>query len=202
MSSAADGLCGELEKSDPEVAFFFFLLLIRIVLDSIAEIGGFYFKDHRGENLANECWSRIWGLFFPEGRKSEIYVPSYAAAQSVDPKFTYEDFKRRYLMRSGAQITFADFEIQRCWELFSTHIPKAPAAEVKASGNFERLILLLQAFSTTLDCEVNRPYKYWYTALVPVKVKKKVLTLLKEMAKAQKINWWKRYTYFRGWKVN
>ncbi|MGH9567134.1 MAG: hypothetical protein ACRD4I_14205, partial [Candidatus Angelobacter sp.] len=77
MSSAADGLCGELEKSNPEVAFFFFLLLLRIVLDSIAEIGGFYFKDHRGENLANECWSRIWGLFFPDGRKSKIYVPSY-----------------------------------------------------------------------------------------------------------------------------
>lgn len=201
MSSAADGLAGELEDSHPEVAFFFFLLLLRIVLDSIAEIGGFYFKDHRGESLANECWSRIWGVFFPDGRKSAIYVPSYAAAELIDPHFTYEDFARRYLVLSGAKITFANFDLQQCWELFCKDIPQVPTTG-KPSEAFKQLNLLLQAFSTTLDCEVNRPYKYWYPVLVPVKVKAKVLELLREMAKKQKINWWQRFTYFRGWKVD
>ena len=202
MSMAADALAGELKDSNPEVAFFFFLLLLRIYLDSTAEIGGFYFKDHRGENVANKCWYGIWNAFFPDSRKSPIYVPAYAAAELVDPHFTYEDFARRYLVRTGTQITFANFDIQQCWELFLEHIPQAPAAGEEAAENFEKLILLLQAFSTVLDCEVNRPYQYWYTALVPVKVKQNVLTLLQDMAKAQKINRWKRYTYFRGWKVD
>jgi hypothetical protein len=201
MSSAADGLSGELKNSNPEVAFFFFLLLLRIVLDSIAEIGGFYFKDHRGETLANACWSGIWDVFFPKGRKSAIYVQAYAAAELVDPQFTYEDFARRYFVQSGKQITFANFDIQQCWELFCTDIPQAPPAG-ETSASFEKLTLLLQAFSTTLDCEVNRPYKYWYTALVPVKVKAEVLKLLQDKAKEEEINWWQRFTYFYGWKVD
>lgn len=200
MSMAADALAGELEDSNPEVAFFFFLLLLRIYLDSTAEIGGFYFKDHRGENVANKCWYGIWNMFFPDGRKSAIYVPSYAAAELVDPHFTFEDFARLYLVRSDAQITFANFDIQQCWELFCDEIPQRPQVG-PVSKTFCDLTLLLQAFSTTLDCEVNRPYKYWYPVLVPVKVKSKVLELLQEMAKDAKINWWRRYTYFLGWEI-
>lgn len=200
ISSAADALSGELKNSNPEVAFFFFLLLLRIMLDSNTEIGGLYFKDHRGETLVNECWSRIWGVFFPDGRKSAIYVPSYAATELIDPHFTYEDFARRYLVQSGTQITFANFEVQQCWELFCKDIPQTPPIG-PISEAFYNLTLLLEAFSTTLDCEVNRPYKYWYPALVPVKVKAKVLELLREMAEKQEINWWQRFTYFRGWKV-
>lgn len=200
VSSAADALSGELKNSNPEVAFFFFLLLLRIMLDSNTEIGGLYFKDHRGETLVNECWSRIWSVFFPDGRKSAIYVPSYAATELIDPHFTYEDFARRYLVRSGTQITFANFDLQQCWELFCKDIPKAPP-KGKTSEAFEKLTLLLEAFSTTLDCEVNRPYKYWYPVLVPVKVKAEVLKLLREMAEKQEINWWQRFTYFQGWKV-
>jgi hypothetical protein len=201
MSMAADALAGELKDSNPDVAFFFFLLLLRIYLDSTAEIGGFYFKDHRGENVANKCWYGIWNAFFPDGRKSAIYVPAYAAAELVDPQFTYEDFARRYLVGSGAQISFANFDIQECWGLFCKHIPQTqPGGE--PSKAFDDLTLLLQAFSTTLDCEVNRPYKYWYPALVPVRVKAKVLELLQEMAREAKINWWQRFTYFRGWKVD
>lgn len=199
--SAADALSGELKNSNREVAFFFFLLLIRIMLDSNTEIGGLYFKDHRGETLVNECWSKSWGIFFPKGRKTRIYVPSYAAAELVDPHFTYESFARRYLVQSDTQTTFADFEIQQCWELFCKDIPEAPP-KGKTSEAFEKLTLLLEAFSTTLDCEVNRPYKYWYPILVPVKVKTEVLDLLRKIAKEEKINWWRRFTYFRRWKID
>jgi hypothetical protein len=195
MSSAASGLVEELPRKGTPVAFFFFLLLQRTMLDAVGEIGGVFFNDQRGEIMMNACWSKIFDLFYPQGRSSPFYLCAYAAARLVEPRSNYQEFSSRFVVQSRSQQDFAHADLRQCWILFRPFIANLPE-------DAKDLIVLLRAFSTVLDCEINRTNKYWYPSVARVDVRDDVLKKLREVAKNEGMSGWARFWYFWAWRVD
>jgi hypothetical protein len=200
MQSATDGLVEELSNKKPDeeserVAFFFFLLLQRTMLDTISEIGGLFFIDRRGEDLMTACWYQIFDLFYPEGRASAFYLSAYAAAGVVTPRSNHQAFSSRFVVKSRNQYDFADARLRNCWELFNNSV-------LPDTQKVTKIVLLLRAFSTVLDCEINRPHKYWYPQwFARIRTEREVLEELKRVAKENAgIGAWDRIRYFWRWK--
>ena len=195
LSSAASGLVEELPHKGTPVSFFFFLLLQRTMLDAVGEIGGVFFNDQRGEILVDACWRKIFDWFYPQGRSSPFYLSAYAAARLVEPRSNYQQFSSRFLVQSRSQQDFAHADLRQCWILFQPFIASLPE-------DAKELIVLLLAFSTVLDCEINRTNKYWYPSVARIHVRKDVLKELRELAKSRGMSRWARFWYFWAWKVD
>ncbi|MFZ1008150.1 MAG: hypothetical protein WAN65_15020, partial [Candidatus Sulfotelmatobacter sp.] len=130
------------------------------------------------------------------GRASAFYLSAYAAAAVVTPRSNYQAFSSRFVVKSRNQYDFANAQLRNCWDLFKNSVLTDTRKVVKT-------VLLLSASSIVLDCEINRPHKYWYPQwFAPVKAKREVLQELKRVAKENAgISAWDRFCYFWRWKA-
>jgi hypothetical protein len=202
MSSAAAGLEEELSKNPKNPAtpqsFFFFLLLQRTMLDTLGEIGGVFFSDQRGEALAAACWDHIFDWFYRNDRTSPFYLSAYAAAKVITPRSDYQEFSRRFVVQSKA-LCMANPALKRCWTEFTDSM-KQHEKSTEPSQKVAELKILLRAFSTVVDCEINRVNKYWYPSVVTTPAEAAILTKLRELAEVGEISWLKTFRYCWPWK--
>jgi hypothetical protein len=131
------------------VAFFYSLLLDNRMRNTSRRIGGFIFKDLRGEELAGGCWAKYRSLFV--GEKTSSFALSFReAAALIDFKESYGEFLSKF-WTPPEEIAV---EMQCSWRLFQ--------AWLQDKAKVLNSILYLQAFTAIVDYETNHPYEYWY----------------------------------------
>jgi hypothetical protein len=157
LSSAADRMRTNVQlwQADPRtatqrVAFFYLLFVGKKMAITRDTVGGFYFKDLRGEMLASECWRRHRRALL--GREyTPFNVAVKAAVGLLDDRETYQTFEKKF---AGKLVPYADENIQQAWDRFREWLRR------KSRVNYAMQHLL--GFCLILDYELNRPYDYWY----------------------------------------
>jgi hypothetical protein len=154
LSLAAQNLAAELNDpiAKPTLAFFYLLLCGKKMIATRNEIGGFYFKDLRGERLAAKCWEtqREACLGKPD---DEFYKAVIEAIDGLDDIDSFEAFEDKFLDNSKKP-PFLDDSVEKAWGLFD----KWGKDKVKVAKTAQ----YLKGFYAVLDYESNRPYEYWY----------------------------------------
>jgi len=174
LSSASEKLAEALLGTNRELAFFYVLFAGKRMTETRNKVGGFYFKDLRGEALAAICWRRQRDLLLgPEDSPVSLAVRS--AVDLLQPNETYQSFQEEFERRTGATTSFVNEEIQEAWERFSQWI--------LSSGNVAGVVRYLKGFYAVLDYETNRPYEYWYNPPARLQVDPETEALLRELGK-------------------
>jgi hypothetical protein len=136
-------------------AFFFSLLLDRRMKFTVQTIGGFIFKDLRGEDLAINCWDKYRDLF--------VGVPGYdfhvkfrTSAALLDFQESYETFLQKFCAPAQVCPATNDMvpEMEVSWREFQVWLQR--------KENVLWSMLYLRGFTSIFDFEINRPYEYWY----------------------------------------
>lgn len=169
LSNALEGMANALKESKEKVAFFYHLLAWQRVSKTVDAIGGFYFKDLRGEVLAAECWKA-----HTRAVAGKVDAPLNKATRAAITRLTadrYQVFERQFENSVGKG--YVDEDIQSAWELFQNWLLDKKKVE-GVIGN-------LEAFYSVLDYEANRPYEYWYTRVAKLKLTEGAEMLLKEI---------------------
>ncbi|MGD0989368.1 MAG: hypothetical protein ABR874_16265 [Candidatus Sulfotelmatobacter sp.] len=157
LSLAAQKFAAELEYpiAKPKLAFFYLLLCGKKMIATRNEIGGFYFKDLRGERLAAKCWE-IQRLACMGKEDDNFYKAVIEAIQTLDDIDSFEAFENKFMDTSVQPHAFVDDSILNAWGFFN--------AWAKNSDKVGRTAQYLKCFYAVLDYESNRPYEYWYNA--------------------------------------
>jgi hypothetical protein len=172
LSSASEKLAEALQGTNRELAFFYVLFAGKRMTVTRNQVGGFYFKDLRGEALAAICWKKQRDLLLgPEDSPVSLAVRS--ALDLLQPNETYQSFQEKFEAHTAAATSFAKPEIQQAWERFSQWFAHG--------GNVAGVVKHLKAFYAVLDYETNRPYEYWYNPPARLEVDAATETLLREM---------------------
>jgi hypothetical protein len=175
LSWAAARFADELPGPKPELAFFYLLLAGKRMTITRNEVGGFYFKDLRGEGLAAICWKDQRDLLLGEDENPRNLAVR-AASELLEPTETYQSFQEKFKSKTaGASPAFNNTEIQEAWERFQDWL--------KNSGEGPEVVRYLKAFYAILDYETNRPYEYWYDPPARLQVDKSIEALLREVGK-------------------
>jgi hypothetical protein len=183
LSLAAQNLAGELKDpiEKPMLAFFYLLLCSMKMKATRNEIGGFYFKDLRGERLASNCWEiqRITSLGKPD---DDFYKAVHAAIDNFDNDLdSYETFESKFLDTSTNPATILDDAVAKAWKLFEKW--SEDKDKVKKTSQY------LTGFYSVLDYESNRPYEFWYNpndSPARLEIKEDTENLLKEVLEKAK----------------
>jgi hypothetical protein len=157
LSSAADRMRinVRLWQQDPrlstqKVAFFYLLFVGKKMTITRDTVGGFYFKDLRGEMLASECWRRHRrALLGRESTKFNLAVK--ASVGLLDERETYQNFEKKF---AGNGVPYVDHNLQEAWDQFRKWLTRASRVDYAMQH--------LLGFCLILDYELNRPYDYWY----------------------------------------
>ncbi len=156
LSLVAQNLAKQLKYpvAKPKLAFFYLLLCGKKMRATRNEIGGFYFKDLRGERLASRCWEIQRGACLGEA-DDDFYKAVHAAIDHIDDDVdTFEAFESNFVDSSTQPASFVDDSIEQAWGLFDTWRT--------AKDKVEKTAQYLTGFYAVLDYESNRPYEYWY----------------------------------------
>src|SRR5579859_5647686 len=130
---------------------FFYLLLVKRIMDEIRNrVGGLYFKDLRGEQLAAQCIRRFEKLMGPEAEALPLALQRIAT--SLQRTETYESFTQQFWTMPN--YTIANPDNKDVWKSFEQWLQQ--------SKNRKEGIEYLAALTVLLDYESNRPYRYWY----------------------------------------
>jgi hypothetical protein len=157
LSLAAQNLAKQLTNpvAKPRLAFFYLLLCCKQMRATRNEIGGFYFKDLRGECLAANCWEIQRGSCL-----GEADADFYKSVQAAIDRFTdeidsFEAFESNFVDTSVNPPIYVDDSVDQAWQSFEKWISGDKASVQKTSQ-------YLTGFYAVLDYESNRPYEYWY----------------------------------------
>jgi hypothetical protein len=175
LSSAAEKLAEALEGTNPELSFFYVLFTGKRMTETRNEVGGFYFKDLRGEALAAICWKKQRELLLGQ-EYHPVSLAVRAAIQLLSPTETYSSFQEKFLDNTAAPVpVYKVKEIQDSWEQFSGWL--------KTSGKTNEVVAYLKGFYAILDYETNRPYEYWYNPPARLQVEPEIEALLQREGK-------------------
>lgn len=169
-SSAAERAVQSFQKSNFHLAFFYFLMVLRRMTATTDEIGGFYFKDLRGERLAAKCIKAFRQTFLGEETDS-FSLAMRESADLLKPNGTYENFKKKFCSEPGGG--FVASPLQDAWTLFDKTRLDVP--------RMNDSIRYLTALYTILDYESNRPYEYWYDSGAQVAVDEETEKVLAQL---------------------
>jgi hypothetical protein len=178
LSSASDRLRANVKlwQADPagatqRVAFFYLLLVGKKMAITRSTVGGFYFKDLRGEMLASECWRKHRRAIL--GRESTKFNLAVKASVSLlEDRETYQTFEKKFV---GKASHYSIGTIQEAWDEFK-----------KWSTRTSRVNYAMQhllGFCLVLDYELNRPYDYWYDPQARLVLTPQMEKLLRRIAK-------------------
>jgi hypothetical protein len=177
LSLAAEKFSKNLKQPNPRVAFFYLLYCGKKATATRNEIGGFYFKDLRGEFLAAQSWEQQ-RLACLGDEDTPFFLAVRASIDQLEDIDTYEAFESRFGDTPGGP--FSDDSVQQAWMLFQNWT--AQAAKVK------KTISYIDSFTAVLDYESNRPYQYWYDASPRLTATEDTENTLRELLKAGKYN--------------
>jgi hypothetical protein len=176
LSLAAERFADSLKQSNTRLAFFYLLFCGRKMIATRNEIGGFYFKDLRGETLAALCWKNHRLACLGE-EDSPLYRAVLDSIDQLDEIDSFEAFERRFAEVSGGVVEFTEDCIQQAWTLFQTWI---------GTKNVAPTIQHLEGFYGVLDFESNRPYEYWYDTPAKLKITAETEQLLRSLLAGEK----------------
>ncbi len=177
LSSAADRMRSNVRlwQADPRaatqrVAFFYLLLVGKKMAITRDTVGGFYFKDLRGEMLASECWRKHRRALL--GRESTKFnVAVRAAVGLLDDRETYQTFEEKF---RGKDASYTHNNIREAWDQFQEWLARRSRVDYAMQH--------LLGFCLILDYELNRPYDYWYDPPARLALTPEVEKLLRKIA--------------------
>lgn len=187
LSLAAQNLARQLKDhpvAKPRLAFFYLLLAGRKMRATRNEIGGFYFKDLRGERLAAECWETQRRSCLGEADDEFYKVVQAAIDRFTDEIDSFESFESNFVDSSVHPPVYVDDSIDQAWCCFEKWI-KDHKDKVEKTSQY------LAGFYAVLDYESNRPYQYWYdTEESPAKleISRETKKLLQKILEGLKYN--------------
>jgi hypothetical protein len=176
LSLAAERFADSLKQSNARLAFFYLLFCGRKMIATRNEIGGFYFKDLRGESLAAVCWKNQRLACLGE-EDNPLFLAVLDSIDQLEDIDSYEGFEKRFADVSGGVVEFAEDSIQQAWTLFQAWI---------GTGNVAPTIQYLEGFYAVLDFESNRPYEYWYDTPAKLKITAETEQLLRKLLADEK----------------
>lgn len=179
-------------------AFFYILLLERRFLHLGQSAGGFYFKNRIGESLAEISHQEFRGLYYWRDldlRHNFSRMLGYLSTQE-----TVDTFFRKL---DGDFSLAADAEFKEGLRNFGNWLQ---------SENRPEATKYLEAFSSILSCEMNRPYEHWYGEKETIRISSELRNLIVNHFKespnlkartpevrayfdGKKLNWWNRLDY-------
>ena len=176
LSLAAERFADSLKLSNARLAFFYLLFCGRRMILTRNEIGGFYFKDLRGESLAAVCWKNQRLACLGE-EDSPLFLAVRDSMDQLEDIESYEGFEKRFADVSGGVVEFTEDSVQQAWTLFQAWI---------GTGNVAPTIQYLEGFYAVLDFESNRPYEYWYDTPPKLKITAETEQLLRKLLAEEK----------------
>jgi hypothetical protein len=176
LSLAAERFADSLKQSNARLAFFYLLFCGRKMIATRNEIGGFYFKDLRGESLAAVCWKNQRLACLGE-EDNPLFLAVLDSIDQLEDIDSFEGFEKRFSDVSGGVVEFAEDSIQQAWTLFQAWI---------GTGNVAPTIQYLEGFYAVLDFESNRPYEYWYDTPAKLKITAETEQLLRKLLADEK----------------
>jgi hypothetical protein len=151
LSLAAERFSKNLKRPNYRVAFFYLLFSGKKVIATRNEIGGFYFKDLRGEALAAKCWEEQRLACMGE-EDTPFFLAVRASIDQLEDIDSYEAFESMFASTQGGD--FSSDSIQEAWTFFQKWVTDQKAVA--------ETISYLVGFTAVMDYESNRPYQYWY----------------------------------------
>jgi hypothetical protein len=161
LSLAAERQAGNLRVltttgTRARVAFFYTLVSSNEIVRVRKAVGGFYFKDLRGEVLAAGCLARQRQALTGSDEEAPFDLALRAAVDRIRDIESYAEFKRSFPEVAGATTTtYADPDIQAAWSHFDQW--RTNQHEVEDVAKY------LEAFFAVLDYECNR-YEWYSTS--------------------------------------
>src|ERR1700723_1123726 len=173
---AAERFVDSLKQSNARLAFFYLLFCGRKMILTRNEIGGFYFKDLRGESLAAVCWKNQRLACLGE-EDSPLFLAVRDSMDQLEDIDSYESFEKRFADVSGGVVEFTEDSMQQAWTLFQAWI---------GTGDVTATTQYLEGFYAVLDFESNRPYEYWYDTPATLKITAETEQLLRKLLADEK----------------
>lgn len=152
------------------LAFYFWALFERRMLELYRRMGGVHFKDHTGEVIVTDCYARYKSLFYGSSERDRRILDDMLHIMPL--KVTAPRFLRRL---DGWEGVPPDSRISAAWNMFHRWLHKDRAGDA---------IRCLGAMQPVFDYELNRPYKYWYGYLDPIDLSEEQVRELKSLAGA------------------
>ena len=131
-------------------AFYNLLLFERRVRHMADSVGGFYFKDRMGEELAVNCYDRYDELYAESSENVRRDLSEIL--DWIERQETFNSFLRKLDGHASVDRNITEV-FQRAWEYFLGWLG------TDACG---RAISCLKGFRAVVEYEMNRPYEYWY----------------------------------------
>jgi hypothetical protein len=126
------------KSGDERIAFFYVLLCYREMAKTRKAIGGLYFKDLRGEDLAGECWRLQREALISANEEDPFNLAIRYAVERITGVENYAAFKRKFEIAGAATITYNHPDIQTAWTRFRSWLAEEPAKGlVFLSSSFE-----------------------------------------------------------------
>jgi len=154
VKTPAAGGSGQYHAPKKDLAFYLVVYLEKRIEEMTKVVGGFYFKDLRGEKLAAGCQKRYIITFLGD-ETCPFRRAVRACARTINARPDYDAFARQFGQTTqGAVTSFRDANAQQAWSLF-----ESMCADRQLIGN---AVLCLRGLFKILDFEANRPFEYWY----------------------------------------
>ena len=185
LSSTAQDAVDAFEEPNAEAAFFYTLLLLKRIDLAKDSIGGLYFKNYAGEELAQLCWRSFRNKFL--GKDTNPFsAKMQVLSQSIDLKIKFGKFQSD-LQGSGTS------EIAEAFQMFAAKMTKMNTKlKHRTKSRLDLCLNYLRGFYVILDFESNRPYEYWYDSKAELKATgetetREIIDFLKKLGERKKI---------------
>jgi hypothetical protein len=153
------------------LAFFYLVRFRQRNREVVRAIGGFYFKNNTGENLAAHCLDSFRRLYL--GPEESAQLENFAKVlHNVSKDETFEEFQLKLEGRATVDSQTAE-AFKDSWRHFDRWI---------RSDHCSKACVFLRAARPIIYYEMNRPYEYWYGKRVALTISAESITFLQSMA--------------------
>ena len=171
LSAGAERLADALDKGDNDRAFYYIIYLEKRMDEQRKAVGGFYFKDVRGERLASQAWKEYSDELFGKKTTDKLNRAVQGCMNKLESRENYDAFAKLLHLRSDK--TFANPDAQQAWQALED--------KLKDRALVARLMLNLETVVSLIDFEVNRPFENWYPTKSPFIVTPEVMKRLQQL---------------------
>ena len=173
LSAGAERLADALEKGDKDLAFYYIVYLEKRMDEQRKAVGGFYFKDVRGERLASQAWKEYSEDLLGKTSTDALNRAVQGCMNKLEARENYDAFAK--LLHLCSDGTFANPNAHTARKLLED--------KLNDQDLVRRLVLNLETVVSLIDFEVNRPFEHWYPTISPYIVKPEVKARMQELGK-------------------
>ena len=172
LSAGAERLVDALNKGDKALAFYYIIYLEKRMDEQRKAVGGFYFKDVRGERLASQAWKEYSEDLLGKTSTDPLNRAVQGCMNKLEARENYNAFAERLHLKTDG--TFANPDAHLACQLLD--------AKLKDAALIKRLSLNLETMVSLIDFEVNRPFEDWYPTKSPYIVTQEIKTHMRRLA--------------------